>query len=124
VKLSTLALLGALVPSIALADSAIVITDYSTTLGTSATQCVPANSQRKTLYIENAGTTNSISYCVAPANGTCTPATNTAGSSTLAPATSTGQGNTAWWNNGSAPTGPLYCIASGSSSPVTIRSGQ
>ena len=111
------AALLALAPCPALAQ-ALSTTDYSATLGTAAQQCVPPNGARRTLYIENAGTTNSIAYCVAAPNGTCTPALNAAGSSTLAPSVS------AFWQSGSAPIGAVYCIAGGSSSPVTIRSAQ
>jgi hypothetical protein len=104
---------------------ALSTTDLSiAALGTGVVQCVPPDTRRRTLYLENAGTTNTIAYCVAVPNSTCTPSANAAGSSTLSPATATSQGGTAWWPSGSAPIGPLFCVAGGSSSPVTIRSEQ
>jgi hypothetical protein len=98
---------------------ALTTLDYSTSLGTAAQQCVPSSSSRKTLFIEDpAGNSNNVGYCVASANGTCTPVIGSPGTSVLTPGLADG------WVASSAPTGPVYCIGSGSSTPVTIRSGQ
>lgn len=89
-------------------------TDYSTTLGTSAQQCVPGSSSRKTLTIENPyGGANNIGYCV---GSSCTPIIGAAGTSVLTP------GNLDNWAYGNAVKGPINCVASAGSTPVTIRS--
>ncbi len=109
-----LAVLGTLVPLIAYAQSALKTTDYSTTLGTTSAACVPADASRKTLFIENPlGGTNNVCYCV---GALCTPSCGAAGTSVLPP------GAPDFWANGSAPGDAINCIASGATTPVTIRS--
>lgn len=106
------ALIGITVASAAWA--ALSNTDYSTTLSTSAQNCVPADASRKTLFIENpAGATNNVCYSFST-----TPVCGSAGTSVLLP------GSADFWSSGDAPIGPLYCIGSGATTPVTIRSGK
>lgn len=102
---------------VAKAQTALSTTDYSTVLGTSAVQCVPADAKRRTLLIENpyGASTNNICYCI---GASCTPVCGGAGTSVLVP----GSGD--WWDFGSAPGEPINCVASNSSTPVTIRSGR
>lgn len=89
------------------------LTDRSTaSLGTSSTQLVAANAQRKYLIIENVGTVNiGCSYTTAVIGG--------AGTVTLVP-------NGSWTFEGNfIYTGAIKCIAaSGSSNVVTIFEGQ
>lgn len=102
-----------------LAQTALSTTDLSLSVGTSIVQCVPNDTQRKTLYIENpTGGPGNIGYCVAAGGGSCNPAIGSVGTSTITP------GNSAWWDRGSAPVGPVYCIAASASTPVTIREGK
>lgn len=86
-------------------------TDYSTTLGTTAQNCVPADQSRRTLYIENpSNNTNNVCYSFG------TPVCGAAGTSVLTP------GNADFWSLNSAPRSAINCIASGASTAVTIRS--
>jgi hypothetical protein len=86
------------------------VVDYSVTLGTTAVPCVPANAGRRTLSIENPyGGSNNVCY------STGTPVCGAAGTSVLVP------GALDYWANGSAPAGPVNCIASAGSTPVTIK---
>ncbi len=102
----------------AFAQSALTTTDYSATLGTTVSTCVPADASRKTLIIENpyASGANNVCYCV---GASCTPScSSTAGSSVLAP------GAIDSWAPGAAPREAVQCIASGATTPVTIRAGK
>lgn len=94
---------------------AIVITDFSVNIGTASVNCVPADSSRKTLSIENpTGNTVNVGYCY---GAPCTAAIGTAGTSVLA------AGTLDFWPAGSAPGGAMNCIAGGSSTPVNVRVG-
>ena len=100
---------------------ALTTTDYSASIGTTATPCVPADASRKTLYIENESSTNNLGYCISTGNTACTPSIGTAGTSELSGSSNP---SSAWWTNGSAPRDAVWCIASGASTPVTIRVGK
>jgi len=104
-----------LIPHLALAGT-VKTTDYSTTLGTSVVQCVPADGSRTTLFIESPIGGGTVGYCV---GASCTPAlTPTAGTSVLS------AGSADFWPPGAAPSEALNCIAAAGSTPVTIRSGK
>lgn len=107
------ALLVMTMPTICSAQ-ALTTTNYPGTVGTSAQMCVPADSTRKTLFIENpSGSPNNICYCI-----DCVPVCGNAGTSLLAPAASS------WWSSGNAPREAINCVSDGSGSPVTVRTGK
>jgi hypothetical protein len=95
---------------------ALVTTDLSTTLGTGVALCAPANSGRKTLFIENplGGSANNVCYSLT----SIAPSCGAIGTSVLPP------GSSDFWPSGSAPSGAVYCTSSGTTTPVTVRSGQ
>ena len=88
-------------------------------IGTSAAVCVPpispswgGNYPRTTITIGNSSASATISFGY---NNTIT--VNGLGTLTLSP------GQTAYWPKGGAPGGPIYCVASGSSTPAQISIG-
>jgi hypothetical protein len=117
----SLALVLLFASAAAQAQSGLNYTDYYATVGTTPVMCAPPNGARKTLFVENpTGAPNNIGYCVAAIGMSCTPVIDSGPPSTsvLSP------GVADFWPYGNAPAGALYCIASGASSPVNVRSGQ
>jgi len=97
--------------ALAFTSSLSSVSDYSGTIGTVASACVPANARRATLLIENpVGNTNNICYSFSAGVSCSGP-----GNSILVP------GASDFWPLGSAPLGPIYCVASGAGTAVTIR---
>lgn len=90
-------------------QSNLVVRSYIVSIGSTASQCVPASSNIVALYIENVGGTNNIYYDYSPNVATT-------GASLLA---ATGNGNK-WWPTGNAPRGGLSCITSSSTSNLFI----
>jgi hypothetical protein len=97
-----------------------VVTDYSATLTTTPTNCVPADKTIKTLIINNVSAGN-IGYCyrlaATPATP-CTPAIGSAGTYTIPNGVAP-----FLWPYGSAPTNGLDCIGA-SSNVVGIAVGR
>jgi len=121
-RILAVALLGAissLAPSGAWAQVGLTYSDLSSTLTTTAANCVPPDASRKALIIQNLSGGN-IGFCyrAAATPGTaCTPAIASAGTFTLA------TGVTYTWPLGNAPTNGLDCIGAGSAA-TSIVSGK
>lgn len=90
-------------------QSNLVVRSYIVSVGSTASQCVPASSAMVALYIENVGGTNNIYYDYSPNVATT-------GASLLS---ATGNGNK-WWPTGNAPRTGLSCITSSSTSNLFI----
>ena len=116
-KMLAAALLVTVLPSLALAQAR-TTTDLSKNLSNSIDHaCIPADSTRMQLYIENPkGSGGDMAYCVNVGGVNCTPSlTPTAGSTVLA-------ANQAQnYPFGNAPKESLSCIAAGTQ-PMTARS--
>lgn len=97
-----------------------VVTDYSATLSTTPSNCVPADRTIKTLIINNVSAGN-IGYCyraAATPSTPCTPAIGAAGTYTIPNGVAP-----FLWPYGSAPTNGLDCIGA-SSNVVGIAVGR
>jgi hypothetical protein len=88
-------------------------TTVASTIGTAASQLVGQESGRSYLSILNQSTTATIACTL---DGT-TPSVNGAGSVTMSPL------GGFVWDTGKIPWGPVTCISSASSTPVTVVKG-
>lgn len=102
------------------ASAQVTQTDLSVNLTTTQANCVPPDSSRKVLSIQNLASSGNIGYCfrtAAAPSTACTPVIGTKGTFTI-PAS-----GLYYWPYGSAPVNGLDCIAS-TSIAASITSGK